>query len=553
MTDAALYDGDPREAVSLVRAFLATDPTFTDWQDPDRDMQTIVMISLYTNNRQMLTDIIFVGCDVTVADANGLTAIHHSIITGNPEILAQLLLNGGETEMVVPSTGETPLIMAARLGVMNITRELLKNGANVDARNSEGHTALMQAVLSDEGEISRVLIESGCDPTIRDNAGKLPIHVAHSRKDPGVMQVFSGANECLSLPCNKNISGCVNFEAGFECQCKIGYFGPVSQNGESCTDVDECESGSPCHKDATCFNSPGSYSCNCDVGYTGDGVICIDVNECTEFPCSDEFGICKNTIGSFECPCKIGYNGDGTFENGCVDDDECASEGICDVNADCLNSQGSFYCECDTGFTGDGFICQDVDECSMQPCVDVIARCSNTFGSFYCSCAEGYKGSGIRTEYYETNLPHLLPDDYHVETLRELTRQELPTETDVDYWECVGNFTDWEQWSPLACPCDTATRNHTRTCVTDDNICDWDYCDWRIGDEECVAQEPCDVAPCPEPPVQRITQSMTFDVDDSLTREEYCQLLYTIRTKYGFSPKAQIKLDVGEFHASVCD
>ena len=151
-------------------------------------VKTISMISLYSGNRQMLTDIIFVGCDVRVADANGLTVIHHSIITDEPEILAQLLLNGGTTEMLVPLTGEMPLMMAARLGRLNVTMELLKNGADVDARNLKGETALMQAVLSDEGEISNLLIESGCDATIRDNNGQLPINVAKLRNDPGVMQ-----------------------------------------------------------------------------------------------------------------------------------------------------------------------------------------------------------------------------------------------------------------------------------------------------------------------------------------------------------------------------
>ena len=140
-----------------------------------------------------------------------------------------------------------------------------------------------------------------------------------------------------------------------------------------------------------------------------------------------------------------------------------------------------------------------------------------------------------------------------IETFRELTRQELPPETEVKYWECVGNFTDWEEWSPLACPCDTAMRNHTRSCITDDDICDWNYCDWRVGDKECVTQEPCDVAPCPAPPIRRTTEKMEFEVGDDLTKEQYCALLDTIKTKYGFPPTAKIKLDVGEFNASVCD
>ena len=139
------------------------------------------------------------------------------------------------------------------------------------------------------------------------------------------------------MPCNRNVSGCFDMDDGFECQCKVGFFGPVSKSGKTCKDLDECVLGSPCHSDATCLNSPGSYNCVCNVGYTGDGVICLDVNECTEFPCKDEFGLCTNTVGSFECPCKIGYNGDGTFENGCIDDDECGIEGVCDVNAECLN------------------------------------------------------------------------------------------------------------------------------------------------------------------------------------------------------------------------
>ena len=39
-------------------------------------------------------------------------------------------------------------------------------------------------------------------------------------------------------------------------------------------DTNECTSMSPCHANATCNNTDGSYICTCDPGYTGDGKIC---------------------------------------------------------------------------------------------------------------------------------------------------------------------------------------------------------------------------------------------------------------------------------------
>ena len=37
--------------------------------------------------------------------------------------------------------------------------------------------------------------------------------------------------------------------------------------------MDECADGTAtCHALATCQNSPGTYSCNCNEGYEGNGV-----------------------------------------------------------------------------------------------------------------------------------------------------------------------------------------------------------------------------------------------------------------------------------------
>lgn len=40
-------------------------------------------------------------------------------------------------------------------------------------------------------------------------------------------------------------------------------------------DIDECSEVPPrCSSEAACSNTPGSYECSCNAGFTGDGVTC---------------------------------------------------------------------------------------------------------------------------------------------------------------------------------------------------------------------------------------------------------------------------------------
>ena len=60
-----------------------------------------------------------------------------------------------------------------------------------------------------------------------------------------------------------------------QCACKTGYQGNGFLN---CSDVDECvQARNPCHRDADCINTAGSYRCVCFEGYHGDGVTCHSI------------------------------------------------------------------------------------------------------------------------------------------------------------------------------------------------------------------------------------------------------------------------------------
>ncbi|KAJ8373185.1 hypothetical protein AAFF_G00270180 [Aldrovandia affinis] len=199
--------------------------------------------------------------------------------------------------------------------------------------------------------------------------------------------------------------------------CGIGQI--KLKGSKTCTDVDECTDTVPyCGSNATCFNTDGSYYCQCHSGYgTKSGNVnftiisskesCGEINECLKNKklCGPN-ATCKNTMGSYYCTCQTGYhssNGKEVFlaDDGvtCEDKNECLTDSsICGVGGDCENREGSYQCACRSGYSnyGNGLAkCIDKNECLTDSSIcGVGGDCENREGSYQCACRSGYSNYG---------------------------------------------------------------------------------------------------------------------------------------------------------------
>ncbi|XP_035278041.1 multiple epidermal growth factor-like domains protein 8 isoform X2 [Anguilla anguilla] len=102
----------------------------------------------------------------------------------------------------------------------------------------------------------------------------------------------------------------------------------------SCPDVEECVLGlHSCHPFASCVNTPTSYECHCERGYTGDGVLHCNqtcYNECREGQCSGS--------PRFECECALGWTSDPSTM--VLSGVECDVDCGCNFHSTCVTAPG---------------------------------------------------------------------------------------------------------------------------------------------------------------------------------------------------------------------
>uniref|UniRef100_A0A8C8SMG2 Notch receptor 3 n=1 Tax=Pelusios castaneus TaxID=367368 RepID=A0A8C8SMG2_9SAUR len=294
---------------------------------------------------------------------------------------------------------------------------------------------------------------------------------------------YSEVDECGSSPCVHGV--CRDDVNGYSCECEPGWA------GTNCDlNTNECESN-PCQFGGTCTDSVNGYHCTCKEGFQGTcpppapsppppplspthgllslpGTHCqTNVNDCVSGPCLNK-GTCIDRIASYTCLCDLPYTGgavpvvgrirhpgqmgraclwqvggspcwrwwradDGVLQGGAGGREKgsrggtgCCKEGgrlgaveggvavmpwglengawsylcphpcsSCFNGGTCLDGVNSYTCRCRPGFTGTH--CQhEIDECQSRPCLNG-GVCLDGVESYRCTCPQGYTGPQCQT------------------------------------------------------------------------------------------------------------------------------------------------------------
>ncbi|RSL56191.1 hypothetical protein CEP54_008931 [Fusarium duplospermum] len=125
------------------------------------------------------------------AEAKEKTALFMATQLGNEDI-TKLLLKHGADPYSRTWTGETALHVACGAGSAPITRMLLEYGAALDARDEDGWTPLHRAAEVNSEECAKLMLAHGASPLDEAVGGLTPFSLALQQRAIAVLDTFNG-------------------------------------------------------------------------------------------------------------------------------------------------------------------------------------------------------------------------------------------------------------------------------------------------------------------------------------------------------------------------
>ncbi|MBZ5684229.1 MAG: ankyrin repeat domain-containing protein [Acidobacteriia bacterium] len=178
----AIRSDNKEIAQLLINAGAPVNPALTALWSPLAD-------AAFAKHFEMMKLLLQSGAKVDAPDHRGMPLL---VSTGffDPTTTTILLEAGADTN-ATDREGETALMKASGYGVKETVKILIEHHADVNRKDLKGRTALMHAAAGRRSDAIPLLLENGADPNVRDNEGKSALDLADQSNNLGAIAMLS--------------------------------------------------------------------------------------------------------------------------------------------------------------------------------------------------------------------------------------------------------------------------------------------------------------------------------------------------------------------------
>jgi ankyrin repeat protein len=115
-------------------------------------------------------------------------ALETAAVLENSEYLLALLQHGGNPNLVIDRSGETPIYQAIMHRRLENVKILVAQGADLEHKDMEGTTPIRQAATARMYETALFLLRAGADPAAENNWGSSAVEIVKKFGDRGIYE-----------------------------------------------------------------------------------------------------------------------------------------------------------------------------------------------------------------------------------------------------------------------------------------------------------------------------------------------------------------------------
>lgn len=143
---------------------------------PNPAADTALMRAFADRDNAKIRSALNEGAKVNVRNPQGVTLIEYAVESGDMALVDEVIDAGAD--LSATTRGFTPLMSAAWEGRTPMVKKLVRSGADVNARDDYGRTAVMLAILRNKFEAVKYLAENNADLNLRESDGLTALDIA---------------------------------------------------------------------------------------------------------------------------------------------------------------------------------------------------------------------------------------------------------------------------------------------------------------------------------------------------------------------------------------